>query len=250
MRDIEALVNGRALILVHDPAFARRPDGTGAVGGVLDSLGFDVTVITLVTGTSAPDPATFDVVVVLGAAESAYDDTVPWLAAELEFAARAVDASTPVLGICFGAQVLARVLGGQVGRAPRSEHGFVTLDSADPDVLEPGTWLEFHDDAFTLPPGATPLVRNEVCLQAFALGPHLAVQFHPEITPAVFAAWAEFWAEHGIEPAVAAAVDLPALRAEIAARAPDGAAACRRLVARFCARAGVATSPPVGTVLG
>ena len=48
----------------------------------------------------------------------------------------------------------------------------MTLDSADPDLLEPGTWMEFHNDAFTLPPGATPLARNEVGLQAFALDRH------------------------------------------------------------------------------
>ena len=65
----------------------------------------------------------------------------------------------------------------------------MTLDSADPDLLEPGTWMEFHNDVFTLPPGATLLARNEVGLQAFALDRHLAVQFHPEITPEVFAAW-------------------------------------------------------------
>lgn len=239
---MSSLVTGRALVLVHDPDPARRAVGVGTVEPALAALGFDVTVTTLVTGDAAPDPAEFDVVVVLGAAESAYDDTVPWLAAELDLVAEAVRATTPVLGICFGAQVLARVLGGEVGPAPRSEHGFVTLGSDDPDLLEPGTWMEFHDDAFTLPPGALPLAANETGLQAFTLGPHLGVQFHPEITPAVFATWAQFWTERGVGDAVAATVDLPALQAEIAARAPASAEACRRLVERFCARAGVLTA--------
>jgi GMP synthase-like glutamine amidotransferase len=233
---------GRALVLVHDASPARREAGVGSVGPALVALGFDVAVTTLVTGDPPPDPRGYDVVVVLGAAESADDDTVPWLAAELDLIARAVAADVAVLGICFGAQALARVLGGRVGRAPRSEHGFVTLDSADPDLLEPGTWLEFHDDAFTLPPGATPLARNEAGLQAFGLGPHLGVQFHPEITPDVLTAWTQVGAERGVDQdAVAAAVDLPALRTELAARAPATAAACHRLVARFCNRAGVPT---------
>ena len=53
--------------------------------------------------------------------------------------------------------------------------------------------MEFHDDAFTLPPGPLPLAANETGLQAFTLGPHLGVQFHPEITPAAFAAWVRSW---------------------------------------------------------
>ena len=233
-------MTGRALILVHDPDPTRWDAGIGSVGPALTGVGFEVTVATLVTGGPAPDPAEVDVVVVLGAAESAYDDGVPWLAAELDLVAAAVRATTPVLGICFGAQVLARVLGAEVGPAALPERGFVTLSSDDADLVEPGTWMEFHDDAFTLPPGAMPLARNETGLQAFTLGPHLGVQFHPEITPAVFATWAEVWTERGIGDAVEAAVDLPALRAEIAARGPAAADACRRLVERFCARAGVA----------
>ena len=228
---------GTALVLVHDSVPGRGEVEVGTVGPALAGLGFEVTVATVVTGAPAPDPARFDVLVVLGAAESAADDGVPWLALELDLIARAIAHTTPVLGICFGAQALARVLGGQVARAPRSERGFVTLGSADPDLLEPGTWMEFHDDAFTLPRGATVLARNEAGLQAFALGPHVGVQFHPEITPAVFEAWADSWAEHGITDALTAAVDLPALRAEIAARAPAAEAACRRLVERFCSRA-------------
>ena len=234
-------VTGRALVLVHDPDTTRWDAEIGTVGPALAALGFAVTVATLVTGAAVPDPADVDVVVVLGAAESAYDDRVPWLAAELDLVAAAVRATVPVLGICFGAQLLARVLGGEVGRATRSEHGFVTLGSDDPELLGPGTWMEFHDDAFTLPPGALPLAVNETGLQAFTLGPHLGVQFHPEITPTVFAAWAEVWTERGVDDAVSAAVDLPALRAEIVARAPAAAEACRRLVERFCARAGVLT---------
>jgi GMP synthase-like glutamine amidotransferase len=234
---VSCVVTGRALVLVHDPDTTRWDAGIGTVGPALAALGFDVTVATLVTGSGVPDPADVDVVVVLGAAESAYDDRVPWLGAELDLVAAAVRATTPVLGICFGAQVLARVLGGDVGRAPRSERGFVTLGSDDPELLEAGAWMEFHDDAFTLPPGGLAMAANENGVQAFTLGPHLGVQFHPEITPTVFGAWEQVWTERGIGDALAAAVDLPALRAEIAIRAPASADACRLLVERFCARA-------------
>ena len=120
-----------------------------------------------------------------------------------------------MLGICFGAQLLARVLGGTVGRAPRSERGFTRLDSTDEAVLPAGEWLQFHDDAFTLPPGAELLAANAVGVQAFRHGPHLGVQFHPEITPAAFDAWVESWRAAGELDRVAAATDLPALKAEM-----------------------------------
>jgi GMP synthase-like glutamine amidotransferase len=232
-----------ALVLVHDAVPGRGEREVGSVAPALTALGFDPMVTTLVDGRALPDPTAPALVVVLGSEASASDDPKvrnrpAWVAAELSWLAGAVDAGTPVLGICFGAQALARVLGGHVGRAPRPERGFVYLDTADPDALPAGRWMQFHDDAFTLPPGATELARNDVGVQAFALGPHLGVQFHPEITSEAFAAWEDAWTEDGHADAVAAAVDLPGLRTELAARDPDTRAACRDLVARFVARVG------------
>jgi GMP synthase (glutamine-hydrolysing) len=227
----------RALVLAHSPVPGRGERNVGYIGPALREQGFDVAVGSLVAG-SAPvlEPDEVDVVVVLGAAESAYDDGVPWLASELAYLQRALDAATPVLGICFGAQVLARALGGTVTRAARPERGFVTLDSADPDLVPSGTWMQFHYDTFTLPPGAVPLARNDVGLQAFAHGPHLGVQFHPEITPAVFASWRSHW-DPPTTAALAAQLDLDGLAAELDTRVAACAASCCELVAGFCARA-------------
>jgi len=219
---------------VHDAVPGRGERVVGSVGPALTDLGFDITVTTFLNGAAAvPDPADVDVIVVLGSSHAADDDAVPWLAAELDLLARAIGHGTPVLGICFGAQALARVLGGTVGRAPRSERGFVTLGSSDPDLVPRGAWMQFHDDMFTLPADARQVSRNEVGLQAFTCGPHVAVQFHPEITPDAFAAWVDA----GDMPP---GTDLDALAAEIADRSAITEAACRALVARFCARAGIA----------
>jgi GMP synthase (glutamine-hydrolysing) len=224
----------RALILAHSAVPGHGERNVGTVGPALHEQGFDVLVGSLVPGSApVPAPDEVDVLVVLGSAESAYDDTVPWLASELTYLRRAVDAGTAVLGICFGAQLLARVLGGSVARAARPERGFVTLGTADPDVLPAGTWMEFHYDAFTLPPGAVPLAYNDVGLQAFRFGPHLGVQFHPEITPEVFASWRSSWTA-AKAAGVAADLDVDALTAELDARAAASAAGCRALVARFC----------------
>lgn len=231
----------RALLVVHetDPVRQRRIPGT--LPAALAAQGVTTRTATFLDGGPVPEPADHDLVVVMGSRHAAYDDGLPWLAAELAFLRRAVDAGTPVLGVCFGGQALARVLGGTLGRAPRPERGFTDLGSARPDLLPAGRWMEFHDDAFTLPPGAEALAANEVSLQAFAHGPHLGLQFHPEVTPDVFAAWREGW-----PPALAAAqaelTDLDAIAAELAERADATERACHDLVARFCAHAFAATA--------
>ncbi len=226
----------RALVLVHTTAPGAGVRNAGTIVPALTEQGFAVTVGSLVDDdASVPGPEELDLLVVMGSAESAADDTLPWLARELTYLHRVLAAQVPVLGICFGGQLLARALGGTVSRAPRSERGFVTLGTADAAVLPPGTWIEFHDDAFTLPPGATEVARNEVCVQAFTHGPHLGVQFHPEITPDVLAEWIESWGSRG-RAAVEAEFDLAGLVVELDGRAGASAAACRDLVDRFCAR--------------
>lgn len=238
-----------ATILVHDPDPGRARRIPGSVSPALDELGIEPRVASFVSAPDAvPDPDDADLVVVMGSAQAADDDTLPWLGPELAHLRRAVDIGTPVLGICFGGQALARVLDGTVGRAPRAERGFVDLDSLDPATLPAGRWMQFHRDAFTLPPGARPLARNDVCLQGFAIGPHMGVQFHPEITPDVFAAWTESFSETlagfrpDDRPAVPDRAEVDAIVAEIDARADVGARACRELVAGFCARAASAAA--------
>ena len=129
-------------------------------------------------------------VVSLGSEASAADDDVPWLARERAVLDAAVAADVAVLGICFGAQHLARTLGGTVARAPRPEVGWLAIETFDPAAIPPGPWLQWHGDVLTLPPGAELLARSPVGPQAFRAGPHLGVQFHPEVTPAIVAGWA------------------------------------------------------------
>jgi GMP synthase-like glutamine amidotransferase len=136
------------------------------------------------------DPRAYPFVVTLGAEESATDDHVDWVVAELDFLRRAIDADVPVLGLCFGGQILARALGGSVARAAQPEIGWTEVETDAPDLVPPGPWLEFHFDAFEVPPGARDLARNDAGPQAFALGRHLGVQFHPEVTPEIVDRWA------------------------------------------------------------
>lgn len=132
----------------------------------------------------------FDAAVSLGSEHAAYDDTVPWLAAELAFLGRLVAAGMPLLGICFGAQALARVLGAKLYRLSEPEIGWASLTRRDPGLAE-GPWVSWHYDAFDLPRGARELAANAVSLQAFSFGPHIGVQFHPEATRPIAWSWAE-----------------------------------------------------------
>ncbi|MBI5105458.1 MAG: type 1 glutamine amidotransferase [Solirubrobacterales bacterium] len=171
-----------ALVLEHEP------DAPAAqLGDWAAERGIPLEVVP--AGAPLPDPAGRPFVVSLGSEASAFDDAVPWLAAERALLDRALEAGVPILGICFGAQHLARALGGTVARAARPEVGWMAVESLAPEVVPEGPWLQWHKDAITLPPEAELLARSAVCPQAFRVGPHLGVQFHPEVDRAVVADW-------------------------------------------------------------
>jgi GMP synthase (glutamine-hydrolysing) len=128
---------------------------------------------------------------VTGSESSVNDDSVPGLARERDALRAAVDAGTPVLGVCFGAQLLAQALGGSVSRLDQPEVGWKLLETSDDDMVAPGPWLLWHEDHVALPPGAQLLATSDICLAAFSAGPHLGVQFHPEVSPHLLAAWIE-----------------------------------------------------------
>jgi GMP synthase-like glutamine amidotransferase len=158
-------------------------------------------------GAPAPDPGDYTFVVTLGHDRGANDIHEPAVSAERELIERAVERDVPVLGLCYGGQMLAAVLGARVERAPTPELGWREVDTDDPSIVPAGPWLEWHYDRFDVPPGATEIARTDAAPQAFRLGPHVGVQFHPEATVEIVAVWARADAEqataHGIDDAVA-----------------------------------------------
>ena len=140
-------------------------------------------------GERPPSPAGFDRLVTLGSEHAADDDAIPWQADERAALAAADAAGVPILGVCFGAQSLARALGGEVRRAARPERGWVSVGTRAPEVVPDGPWLAWHNDELVAPPGAEVLAVNESGVQADRGGSHVGVQFHPEVTPAIVAGW-------------------------------------------------------------
>jgi GMP synthase-like glutamine amidotransferase len=104
----------------------------------------------------------------------------------------------PVLGHCLGAQLMARAWGGVVQRLPQPEIGWLPIEHDGSaaarewlgDGRQPTVYQWHYDGVVTLPAGASVLAASKACaVQAFVRGPHLAMQFHIEITPLKIEAW-------------------------------------------------------------
>jgi GMP synthase-like glutamine amidotransferase len=177
----------------------------GLVGEAASERGFELVEHVASEDERIPEMDGFDLLVCMGAPWSVYGDEVaPWIGTALQRFRSAVERDIPVLGICFGAQAFAEALGGEARPALATEVGWREVETDDAAIVPPGPWFMWHSDTFTLPPGARELARTSVGPQAFALGPHLCVQFHPEITPGILGAWIEHddedFRRNGVDP--------------------------------------------------
>jgi GMP synthase-like glutamine amidotransferase len=218
----------------------RGDDDPGHVGTALAARGAVVEVAHRDGPHELPDPVGFDVVVALGSDWSVYWPHVAAHVTREEALLRAaVDAEVPVLGICFGAQVLASALGGLVERAPEPEVGWYLVDTDVPDLLPPGPYLQWHWDRFAVPPGGVELARSPVGPQAFVLGSAFGVQFHPEATAPILRRWS-----HGDDgPVEGTSTDAGTVVAEAERRHEEAAGRADVLVASFLS--GALTGHPV-----
>jgi GMP synthase-like glutamine amidotransferase len=149
-----------------------------------------------------PDLDGIDAIVSLGGtAHPDQDHAEPWLAAELDLLEEALDVGIPVLGVCLGGQLLARVAGGRIGKVETPEVArFADIgllpDAAD-DLLfaglpRPFFGFEWHWYGFEAPPGATLLASNASTQQAFRFQNRAwGLQFHIEVTAATLTEWAD-----------------------------------------------------------
>lgn len=139
----------------------------------------------------------FGALALLGGEMSANDD-LPSLRRAEALIRQAVAAGVPVLGLCLGAQLMARALGAAVTASPRPEIGWQEMTVAASPAAR--AWFgaattrrvyHWHGESFGLPSGAEALARTPACPnQAYALGPHLGVQFHLELDAEKLSRWA------------------------------------------------------------
>jgi len=229
----------RVLFIQHDHV-----SPPGLVGERFVDRGYDLTEFPVVPadrfldpGVSVdwPDPAAFDAIVPMGAAWSVYDTALigSWVEPELELLRRARTEGVPVLGLCFGGQLLAAAHGGEVVRSSVPEVGWHVVHTDDGGLLPAGPWFQWHFDRWSTPPGAREIARNGAASQAFVLDRNLALQFHPELAPAMLAGWLD---NGGASELATLGYDVAALVAHTRAESASARARAHRLVDAFLDR--------------
>ena len=132
------------------------------------------------------------------------------IAAETALVQRRVSQDRPLLGICFGGQLLSAALGGEVTRQPQAHIAWETPVTSIDELRAP--WMLLHNDAFTVPSGAELLAEAGHAPVAFRYGRAWGLQFHPEVDAAILS---RMFQDVGTSPDVAAAyVDAAAVRAD------------------------------------
>jgi GMP synthase-like glutamine amidotransferase len=184
----------RVLTLRHVPF-----EGLGRIAPELESsgIGFDYADL-YQPGATLPGLDDYSGLIVLGGPMSA-NDADPWIGAEIGLIRQAIARDFAILGICLGAQLLAKALGAEVLRNPEKEIGWFDLEftpAAANDALFAGigpreTVFHWHGETFSLAPGAVLLAASERCRhQAVRYGQKIyALQFHLEVTPEMISDW-------------------------------------------------------------
>ncbi len=219
-------------------------EGPGYFAEFLDERAIPWHLIRIDAGDAVPDDVSkFSGLVFMGGPMSVNDD-LPWIAPMLQLIRDAVARDIPVLGHCLGGQLISKALGGVVTRNPVKEIGWGEATVSGNDAAR--AWFggtqsfaafHWHGETFSLPQGATHLLSSAYCAnQAYAIGKHLALQCHVEMTEQMIRDWCDV----GVGE-IAASADSPAvqsaatMQAQMAGKLPQLHTVARQLYQRWVA---------------
>lgn len=173
-------------------------EGPGYFATFLHSKNIPLELIKLDEGAPVPsDPDAYSGLAFMGGPMSVNDD-LPWIAPLLTLIRAAVQRDVPVLGHCLGGQLIAKALGGVITRNPVKEIGWGEVSVVDNPIAH--QWFDaipnkfsgfhWHGETFSIPEGATRILESAYCPnQAYALGKHLGMQCHVEMTREMIETW-------------------------------------------------------------
>lgn len=192
----------KVLVIQHVPA-----EGLGAFQEFLTGRGWELDV--KCEGVNIPNNLEdYNALIILGGPMGAYEEDIyPYLRTVQDLVREAAQRHLPVLGICLGAQLIARGLGARVGPNPVKEIGWYQIELTGggrevfPDLTPTLSAFQWHGDTFDLPPGAVLLAQGETCTnQAFVYEDIIwAFQFHFELTPEMIGDWCNLYEDELIE---------------------------------------------------
>ena len=166
-------------------------DHPGLIGDAFAARGYELEV-ELIDALNPPTPLdSVDILLILGSSASVYDPAAQqaWLANEMVVLGEAIAQEIPVLGICFGSQMLCEHFGGRVERAREGEVGWFEIKPIEGTGISSGPWFQYHFDHCVLPASATVVAANPRAVQAFTIGRNVGVQFHPEVDASQLTDW-------------------------------------------------------------
>lgn len=179
-------------------------EGPGLFEELLKKEGFSLNIVDLSKGDKLPPLEECEAAIILGGPMSVYEtNKYPFLTDEESFILQAVYKKIPILGICLGAQMLAKACSAKVIKSPVKELGWcdvVTTDEGKADLLFMGLEatlkvFQWHEDTFSIPQDGKLLVSGENCPnQAFRVGEYAwGLQFHPEVTSYMIKEWVDYY---------------------------------------------------------
>lgn len=179
-------------------------EGPGTIEKFFKDNLLESRIVELSKGETLPTVDKCEAIICLGGPMSVYEtDKYQFLTAEEHFLKQALDKKIPILGICLGAQLLAKVCGAEIRKAEQEEIGWYTISLTgegknDPlfkGLEEKLNVFQWHEDTFDIPKGATLIAKGTTCKnQAIRIGEYAwGFQFHPEITEEMLKKWIDYY---------------------------------------------------------